>query len=182
MSRPVSVRQSIPSLFRTIRHFWPYMSQHRMLIAGSMTALLAGVALRALEPWPIKIVFDEVLGMGSGSGATTDLSPLSLLALAGGALVVILTLRAITTYANKVGFALIGNRALTQIRADLYEHIQCLSLSFHTSARRGDLIVRMTGDIGRLKEVTTTALMPLVASVLIVVVMASLMMWVNWRL
>lgn len=146
------------------------------MIAGSLSALLAGVVLRALQPWPIKIVFDEVLGVGTNS---TAVNPVLLLGLAGGALVVILTLRAVATYAHKVGFALVGNRALTRIRADLYRHVHCLPLSFHTGSRRGDLIVRMTGDIGRLKEVTTTALMPLLASVLVFVVMATLMLWVN---
>ena len=109
MSRRVTVRESIPSLFRTIRHFWPYLRRHRMLIAGSMSALLAGVALRALEPWPIKVVFDEVLAMGFNGDPSAEAGPLTLLTLAAGALVLILALRAITTYANKVGFALIGS-------------------------------------------------------------------------
>ncbi|MBT8401474.1 MAG: ABC transporter ATP-binding protein/permease, partial [Rhodothermia bacterium] len=177
MSRSPSIRHSVPSLVRTIAHFWPYLRTHRWMIAGSLAALLAGVVLRALQPWPIKIVFDEVLGVGTTNTYPTN--PLVLLGLAGGALVVILTLRAVTTYGHKVGFALVGNRALTRIRADLYRHVHCLPLSFHTGSRRGDLIVRMTGDIGRLKEVTTTALMPLVASVLVFVVMAGLMLWVN---
>jgi len=38
------------------------------------------------------------------------------------------------------------NRALTKVRTQLYRHVQYLSLSFHTKARTGDLVVRMMND------------------------------------
>ncbi len=180
--RKISLRRSLPNVVRTLRYFWPIIRKQRVLMAASFGAMLFGVVLRALEPWPVKIVFDRIFASETAVGDAFADRPLLLLGLCAAALITILALRAITTYWHKVGFALVGNKVLTEVRGRLYAHLQCLSLSFHNRARRGDLIVRVTGDIGQLKQVTTTALMPLLASVLIVVFMASLMLWVNWSL
>ncbi len=180
--RKIPLRRSLPNVVRTLRYFWPIIRRRRALMAGSFAAMLFGVVLRALEPWPVKIVFDSIFAPEAAGDQPLADRPLLLLGVCAAALVVILALRALTTYWHKVGFALVGNKVLTEIRGRLYAHLQCLSLSFHNRARRGDLIVRVTGDIGQLKQVTTTALMPLLASVLIIVFMASLMLWVNWSL
>lgn len=169
-----------------LRYMWPYIRQYRPLIAGSFLALFAGVLMRALEPWPLKVVIDHVIIPGSAqvgeSNWLASLAPLTLVAGSSFALILILGLRALSTYWQKVGFALVGNKVLSQVRAALYRHIQCLSLSFHNRSRGGDLLVRVIGDIGLLKDVAVTAFMPLIGSVLVLVSMAALMLWLNWKL
>jgi ATP-binding cassette subfamily B protein len=164
----------------------PYLLPHRPLIAGSFLALFAGVLMRALEPWPLKVVIDHVIVPGvaqtTGSGWISSLTPLTVVAGASIALILILGMRALSTYWQKVGFALVGNRVLTKVRAALYRHIQCLSLSFHNKAKSGDLLVRVIGDIGLLKDVAVTAFLPLIGSILVLLSMAALMLWLNWRL
>src|SRR5438034_11814713 len=70
------------------------------------------------------------------------LDPGTLLVLAAVAVVAFAGLRALAAYYNTVGLALAGNRVLTAVRNELYAQLQRLSLSFHTRARTGDLIVR----------------------------------------
>ncbi len=184
-SNPVS--QSVPGLRRLIRFLSPYIARQRPLLAGSFLALLTGVAMRALEPWPLTIVIDYVIVPGrSGSlnrlQRLQELDPMTIVVGAALALVLILGLRALCAYAQKVGFALVGNRVLTEVRGKLFEHLHCLSLSFHNKARSGDLIIRVIGDIGLLKAVAVTALMPLIGSILVLLVMGGLMLWLNWKL
>src|SRR5207249_2192183 len=95
---------------------------------------------------------------------------------------VITGLRALADYGYTVGFSLMGNRVLTEVRNELYRHLQGLSLSFHTKARSGDLIVRVIGDVNRLKDVIVTAVLPLLANLLILVGMLVFMFWLQWRL
>jgi ATP-binding cassette subfamily B protein len=158
----------------------PYVRRHRPLLAGSMGALLAGVALKALEPWPLKLVFDRVLMPRDGAATAWD--PLVFVALCAAALVLINSGRAGATYLTKVGFALVGTRVTGAVRGRLFRHVQCLSLGFHARARTGDLIVRVIRDIGMLREVAVTALMPLVGNVLLLVGMGALMLWLHWKL
>ena len=91
------------------------------------------------------------------------------------ALVVLAGLRALFDYYQKVGFAKIGNRVLRQLRNHVFLHVQKLSMSFHTRARSGDLIVRVTRDVSLLRDVTSTAVLPLLANLLILVAMAVVM-------
>jgi len=186
MAKVKSLKQSVPDFWDLLKYMRPYLRRHRPLIASSFLALFAGVMMRALEPWPLKMVIDHVIIPGSvqttGNGWIDTLEPLTLVAGSSLALILILGLRALSTYWQKVGFALVGNKVLSQVRAALFRHIQCLSLSFHNKSRSGDLLVRVIGDIGLLKDVAVTAFLPLIGSVLVLASMAALMLWLNRKL
>lgn len=187
MARPQSLRASLPGLGRLARRFWPYLRRERSLVALSLLALYADVALRLLEPWPLKVVLDRIIAVMRGHtahrfAALDAIDPATLLALAAVAVVAVAALRAIAAYYNTVGLALVGNRVLTQVRNDLYNQLQRLSLSFHTRARAGDLLVRVTGDVGFLQDVVVTAFLPLLANGLTLVGMAAVMLWMNAQL
>jgi hypothetical protein len=187
MTRPRSLSEAWPGLKRSFAHFWPYLRQHRALLAGSLLALVFEVGLRALEPWPLKYIFDHLftgrhrsrlpsLPALEGMDATTFLT------LATVAIVVLTGLRVLADYANTIGFATVGSRVLTKVRAELFSHVQHLSLSFHNQARTGDLILRVMSDVNQLKDVLVTAALPLVTNVLLVVGMLGVMFWLNWKL
>jgi ATP-binding cassette subfamily B protein len=187
MTRPKSFAQVWPSFLRIARRFWPYLRKQRLLIAASTLALVAGTVLRLLEPWPLKFVFDRVLLTGHKGRFPTvpaldALDPLTLLTLAAVTVAGIAIFRAVTDYVNTIGFTLMGNRVLTELRHELYVHLQRLPLSFHTRARGGDLTIRVINDINMLKDATVTAVLPLVANVLILLGMWSVMFWLEWRL
>ena len=187
MATSKNQKKSVDGLSRFVSHFWPILRKQRKLIFVSFLALLGGIFLRLIEPWPLKFVIDLViLGESSGSQVRFDylekLEPMTLVTLASVSIVIIVGLRALSTYLNKVGFALIGNRLLTEIRGILYRHIQCLSLSFHNKARSGDLIVRVIGDVGLLKEVAVTAILPLIGNVFVFAGMLGVMFYLNWKL
>jgi ATP-binding cassette, subfamily B, bacterial len=187
MGSPQPLQRSLPSLGRILKYFWPHVRQYRLLMGMSLLALFAEVGLRLLEPWPLKFVFDHVIGSHSKRGPAffsklESSDPKWLLLWAALAVVVITGLRAIASYWETIGFAQIGNRALTKVRNQLYRHVQYLSLSFHTRARTGDLVVRMMNDVGMLQDVAVTALFPLLAKVLIVAGMIGLMFWMQWQL
>lgn len=187
MARPETLQDALPGLWRMTRYFWPYMRPHRGLLTGSFLALLAQVGLQLLEPWPLKFVFDNVLVPSQpqqpvslplvGSPGSTTLLTLSVVAIIAAT-----GLRAVTGYISTVGFALAGNRVVSSIRGDFYRHLQGLSLSFHTRARTGDLTMRVISDTGMLRDVAVTAVMPLLANVLVLIGMLIMMLWMQWQL
>jgi len=187
MPRPPSLRESLPDLTRTARRFGPYVRKQRSLIGLGSAALLAEVLFRLLEPWPLKFVFDRIIQPTPGRSATgwdfaDSLDPLTLLAAAAVGVAALAGLRALASYAATVTLALAGNRVLSDVRGELYRHLQRLSLSFHSKARGGDLITRVVGDVGRLQEVAVTAALPLVTNVVTLTGMATVMVFMNWRL
>jgi ATP-binding cassette subfamily B protein len=175
-----------PRLWRILRHIWPYLWPQWRAIGASLLALVAEVGLRLLEPWPLKFVFDRLLGVEQpahdGGSLVPPLSSLLLLAAAAMSIVVVTGLRAGAAYVSSVGFALAGSRVCTDLRNALYRHLQTLSLSFHSQSKSGDLLLRVIGDAGLLRDVAVTAALPLLANVLILASMIGLMLWLRWDL
>jgi ATP-binding cassette subfamily B protein len=151
--RPASLGAAVPGLRRLARHVRPYLRSERRLVAGGFLALFLEVAMRLLEPWPLKFVIDGVIG---ATGASADVvgDTRTVLLLAALALLAVVGLRAACAYAMTVCFALAGNRLLT----------------------------RVTSDVGRLKEVSVTAGLPLVGNVLTMVGMVVVAAVLDWQL
>src|SRR6266536_1097257 len=187
MAKPAKLRENLPGLWRISKYFWPHARKHKGLMAVSLLALCAEVFLRLMEPWPLKFVFDRILGGGKRDRLSflprlPDVEPMTLLALAALAVVAITGLRSLASYWQTIGFAQIGNRVLRKVRAQLYRHVQYLSLSFHTRAKTGDLVVRVISDVAMLQDVAVTAFIPTIAKSLIVAGMIALMFCMNWQL
>ena len=178
---------ALPSLGKILRHFWPHLRQQQGLIGTAFIALLAETAMRLLEPWPLKLMFDRVILPGFQADSVAlpgqwNLSPIALLTALAIALVLIATLRGMFAYVSAVNMAVAATRIMTDIRSTLYSHLQRLSLSFHNQAKSGDLITRVTYDIERLREVTVVAMLPLFANTLTLLGMVGVMFFLNWEL
>jgi len=103
MARPESLKQSVPGVWQLIRYLRPYIRHHRLLLAGSFSALFVGVVMRALEPWPLKFVIDYVIVPAAGAGTApasvlSGYNPLLLVGACALAIILILGLRALATY------------------------------------------------------------------------------------
>ena len=181
--KPRSLRESIPGFRRLGHHVRPHLRTERTTLLLGLLALVAEVCFRLLEPWPLKYVIDGVV---AASGATVAGQPAGnltlLLVLASVALLAITLLRAGASYLSTLACALSGSRLLSKVRADLFEHLQRLPMSFHDSARTGDLVTRVTADVGRLKEVAVTAALPLFGNALTLVAMVVVVAFMDWRL
>jgi ATP-binding cassette subfamily B protein len=181
-SRPTRWAEILPSLGRIRRHLGPYLRPHRPALAGGLVALVAATLFQLLEPWPLKVIVDNVLG---GEPLPELLSPLgsgALIAVALAALVVVVALRAAANYAATIAFALVGNRVVTRLRSDLFAHLQALPLAFHVHSRVGDMTMRLMADIGMTREAAVTAALPLIGNFLILAGLVAVMLWMNWVL
>ncbi len=185
--RPQNLQESLPSIGRIIRKFAPQIRKQGALIAIAFVALIAETILHLLEPWPLKFIFDNIILTGFKVGslgipAIDHLSPVGLLTLLALSLVAIAALRGAAAYISTVGMALAATAVMTDIRGNLYSHLQRLSLAFHSKAKTGDLIARVTYDVERLREVTVVAVLPLLTNVLTLIGMLGVMFWLNWEL
>ncbi|YAF97094.1 MAG: ABC transporter ATP-binding protein [Nodularia sp. CChRGM 3473] len=177
-----SLKQAVPGLWGVLGYFWPYIRPQYGLLLVSAIALVADVGLRVLEPWPLKFVFDYVLIRGdklNNIPVIAQLEPMTLLTLSAVAVLIITGLRALAAYWSTVGLATVGSRVMGKVRNHLYCHLQNLSLGYHTKARSGDLIVRVSSDASRLQEIMITAALPLIVSILTLFGMIGVMFLMN---
>ena len=188
MAKRKSFTASLPGLRRIVRQFWPYIRPQSRLLLGAFLTLMAETAMRLLEPWPLKLIFDRVILPSSFNvhshniEALSGLSPLMVLTLLSVALIAIAVARGAAAYFSTVGMAIAATHIMSDIRAEMYAHIQRLSMSFHTKAKSGDLITRVTYDVERLREVTVVAALPLVTHFLTMFGMIAVMFWMNREL
>lgn len=185
--RPKSVGQAVPAIQRVTGRFWPQIRKQSLLLSLSCLGLVVEIFARLLEPWPMKLIFDRILILDTSANLPPlpvigGLPAVQLLALLVFCIVAFTGIRAAAAYISLVGMAIAATRILTEIRAEVYSHLQRLSLAFHYKSKSGDLITRITSDIDRLRDVTVTAMLPLGINTLTLVFMAIVMLVVNWQL
>ncbi|AFY77270.1 ABC-type multidrug transport system, ATPase and permease component [Pleurocapsa sp. PCC 7327] len=181
------LKKIMPGMMRIGRRFLPYIRKRQLLIAGSFLALLVETGFRLLEPWSLKFVFDHVLVTETNNDSlkvivSHGIDPMLLLALLALSIVVISVLGSFAAYLSTFGMALASVQILTDIRSDLYSHLQRLSLTFHMQHKSGDLITRVTADIDRIKLTIVKVILPLVTNIVALVGMLVVMSWMNWEL
>lgn len=157
---------------RTLKLVLPELKTQLPLVFMGVLALLLEVAFRVLEPWPLKIVIDNVLPQGYKQEAIAGLF------LATGLLVGTVALRAASNYLATVCFALVGSRVSAALRTRVFRHVQSLDQQFHARNRSADTVQRIVSDVSRLQDVSITAGLPLVANVITLLVMAIIMFWI----
>lgn len=175
-------------LFKFSSYCLPTLKKQYLILTGSILALFGEVIMQILQPWPLKFVIDRITSSSSRFEGNEifqmieTLDTTTLLIICAIGLVSVVGLKALATYSNTIGFTIIGTKILTDVRNILYRHIQCMSLSFHTKSRDGDIILRIMNDVNVLKEVSVTAFLPLLASILILIGMFIVMFLLNWQL
>ncbi|WIM72330.1 ABC transporter transmembrane domain-containing protein [Corynebacterium suedekumii] len=87
--------------------------------------------------------------------------------------------RAVCNYISTIAFAKTGVKVVTRLRTRVFDHIQSLSLQYHSRASIGDTSQRLVGDMGRLQEVAVTAGLPLIGNLATVVVLFIVVMVLN---
>jgi ATP-binding cassette, subfamily B, bacterial len=168
-------------LARVLRPHWPAM-------AAALVAVVFETLADVLEPWPIAIVVDNVLGskrLPHGLQPIVDrlfgTNTTALLEFALAAIVLIAVVGGIASYVEKYLTTSVSQWVAHDLRMTLYNRIQRLSLAEHTRARAGDLVTRVTKDVDAVQDFIETALLGLVVNVLTLAGMVGVMFLYNWR-
>ena len=169
------------SIAAVLRPHWKALVFAFLAVVGET---LADVA----EPWPIKIVIDNVVQSKRLSGwlAPTVVkvfgeNTFAILNFAVAAVLIIAIVGAISSYAEKYLTTSVSQWVAHDLRRTLYQHIQRLSLAEHNESRTGDLIARVTGDIDAVQDFVSSALLGIVVNILTLAGMIAVMFYIDWR-
>jgi len=168
------------SIASLLRPYWRPMLLALVAVAGETGAAL-------LEPWPLKVVLDNLLqhralpGWLAPATAWIGGGSLAILNVAVVAVAAIALAGALSSYLNTWLTATVGQRVMHDLRRTLYHHIHRLSLAEHDEKRTGDLIGRVTKDIESVQDFVTSALLGIVTNVLTLVGIVAVMLYLNWQ-
>jgi ATP-binding cassette subfamily B protein/subfamily B ATP-binding cassette protein MsbA len=160
-----------------------YLRPHRRALAWALGQVLLVSAFEVLKPWPLKIVIDSVLGAKPlPFGWAEGWSPSALLlAACTGFVLIHAALGGLAVLQNYTTIG-IGQRMVSALRSDLYSHLHRLSLAFHSRARVGDLLYRVTADTLSLQTLTMNCVFPAVTALVMLVGMCAIMLSLDWTM
>jgi len=164
------------------------LKPHRGALALGALAVIGEAAANLLQPWPLKIVLDNVFQSKDSHGwilafvrRVAGADQMAIVKFACVAVLLIAALDAVCTYAEKYLTTSIGQWVTYDLRRILYAHIQRLSLSFHDHGRTGDLISRITKDVDDIQSFITSGLLSSFINVFTLVGMVGVMFYLNWQ-
>jgi ATP-binding cassette, subfamily B, bacterial len=169
---------------RLIRRLSPYAWRRRAGMTLVALTALAEVGLTLLQPWPLKVLVDNVLQ----DQPTTGLLHTVFVALPGpasreallwwtvAATVVIFLLIWASGLAASWARIRFGERVAFDVAGDLFAHLQGLSLRFHARHGIGSLIRRIMDDSAAIATIIQDAAIPMATAAVTVIAMVVIML------
>jgi subfamily B ATP-binding cassette protein MsbA len=159
----------------------------RALTLGFVAVIGEGLT-NLLEPWPLKVVLDNVLRsrplpepVGRLVQWLAGNDKLAILEFAAWTVLAIAAVGAVCSYIEKSVTTSVGQWVMHDLRRTLYSHVQRLSLSFHDQKRTGDLISRATSDIDAIQSFIASGMLGVLINSLTLAGMVAVMFYLNWR-
>jgi ATP-binding cassette subfamily B protein len=156
------------SAFRRELRLLRYVRPHWHALAILIATMVFDIALELARPWPLKLLIDNVLGGKPIPHFLTTLpgvdGPHGLLVWVVGATVGIFLAGTAANMSNSYFSLKLGQSMTFDLAADLFRHLQRLSLLFHSRRPVGDMIARVTGDSYCISTLVTDAAVPALRS------------------
>jgi ATP-binding cassette, subfamily B, bacterial len=183
--RTVRDAESPPGAAFIFRSFAGDVRKQGGRLVGGMAFGLVYAIARVVEPWPLKVVFDQVLFHKPASGSWfrvfTIFGNSSYRVLAAAALVLVGAglLRGTAYYYEDFLLSSAAQEIVYRIRARLYRHLHRLPLAFHQRRRTGDTLVRLSSDIVLLRDMLVDSVVNIGTGVVMVALMLAVMFAVD---
>ncbi len=143
---------------------------------GRLAAVLALIALSAglgiISPFLLRDVLDVAIPENNDGLLALLVAGMIAISVATGVLGVG------QTWLSNV----VGQKVMHDLRAQVYRHLQRLSLAFFTRTRTGEIQSRIANDIGGVQNVVTSTATSIVSNVTTVIATVIAMMFLDWRL
>ncbi len=153
---------------RILRYLRPYWK----LLAVSFAFLMLQTLSQLLGPYITKIAIDRYIAQRDVHGL--DLMALAYLGVVGFGFIVLF----VQTYTTEY----IGQRAMHDLRVEVFSHLQNQDLSYFDRNAIGRLMTRTINDVETLNELFSTGVVGLLGDVAIVFGIAATMLWLDWKL
>ena len=162
----------------TMRLLKSHTRRHWGALAGAAASTVALTAAQLAAPWPLKLAIDELV---TGRGTAFELTREDIALLLGLVAMVlgIAIVDALATFFSDYWLNRSGEQIVHDLRTATYEHLQRLSLAFHSSRPTGDLVARVTGDVNAVGDLFSQTLGTLASSALVLVGMFAVTFWID---
>ncbi len=164
--------QKADDVVGVVRRLWQYLRPYKigMIWVGVLVGVMT--AATVITPYLIKIAIDDCV-------ADADMARLARVA---GILIVLQVIAAAATWIQTVIMVHVSQKSVRDLRKDLFDRLQALSLRFFDTRPHGDVMSRLTNDTETVSNTLGQSVTQLISSVLAIAGSAVGMLLLNWRL
>jgi ATP-binding cassette subfamily B protein/subfamily B ATP-binding cassette protein MsbA len=155
---------------------YPARRWRGLLLIFVVTLLSTGLSL--LQPLPLKLLADHAV-TSNPLPISITLTSAQLVAAAAALGLIVFALQSISTVALTFLWVQIGQRMIYELMAELFAHVQRLSLRFHHQNEIGDVMGRITTDAWAIYTVTDSLLFRPVSAIALAIGMAIVMVQIS---
>ena len=153
---------------RVIGTFRPYRAQ----VAWIAVAVLVAAGLGLLSPFFLRAIVNQGL-LARDMGVITRYTLYTMAATLGGT--------ALTLGYNYLS-TLVGQHIMRDLRNQLYDHLQGMSLRFFADTRTGEIQSRLANDVGGVQSVLSDTAANMLSNLTTVLSTLAVMVYLDWRL
>ena len=170
---------------RLLRQILPYWRH----LAGVLLLSLLSPPIALLAPLPLKIVVDSVIEsrplprvLEAWLPAAVPRSPEALLLFAVLLVIAVALLGQLRDLASTWLTTYTGEKLLRGLRAQLFAHLQRLSLAYHDTRGAADSLYRIQYDAASVQRITIEGIIPFIGSAFTLLAMAYVTIRIDWQL
>ena len=168
MKKKISTRDSIRLYKRLVKYIRPYWLLMLFAVLAAVGLAGANTGIAGI----VKKVMDDIF-------VQKNLAMLRLIPLA---IVVLYLLKGLFDYFQEYLMGYVATRVVTDIRDEIYAHLQKLSLAFFTRNPTGILMSRIGNDTNLLQSTVSDSITNFLRDSLTIVGLTGYTFWVNWKL
>ena len=155
-----------------MRRLLTYLAPYRLWVVVSLLLLFLTTGMQLLGPYITKVAIDTHI-------AAHDLHGLNLAVLA---YLVTVLIGFLSQYAQSYTMQYTGQRAMHDLRTQLFTHVQRQDLAFFDRNPVGRLMTRVINDVETLNELFGSGMVALLGDLLTLIGVAAAMLALDWRL
>ncbi|MEC2075654.1 ABC transporter ATP-binding protein [Metabacillus fastidiosus] len=156
----------------TVKRIWLYMEKQKAALIASIIFVIMSTLLGLLGPYMIGIIIDEYI-IPKDIGGTLKLLVF---------LMFVYIATAVFTWLQTFMMVRVSLQTIRNLRQDLFDKFQTLSLRFFDNRTHGDLMSRVTNDIESLNSALSQSVIQIFSSILMISGVAIAMFSLNWIL
>ena len=177
--------------FKLLKFVTPHIG---ILVAASfcmlISAVFSGVSLGMIVPLSDRVLTDKKIIIPANIppfvehiiNKLNSLEPLYVLKMMAIFMIILFFLKGVFFFLQNYLMNIVGQRCVRDVRNSLYKKFQELSLDFYSRKRAGELISRITNDVGLITQAISYGLTDLIYQSMQIILFTFLVFYIYWKM
>jgi ATP-binding cassette subfamily B protein len=166
--------QEIPKVDRALlRRVWSYGRPYLGGLLGVLVTIFVISGIGVIPPILIRFLIDDAIPPPGDLGLLTWL---------GVGMIAVPLISAVVGLVQRWWSSRVGEGIIFDLRRELFDHLQRMSLRFFTATKTGELMNRLNSDVTGAQQAITGTLVSIISNIVSVIFILAVMIAADWRL